>query len=461
MTPFHPAFGYARTVKRTLDADLVIANLNNWIGRCENHHDVCTGSVSKLPRRVIDLSTDRPRLFETTRDHFGKYVTLSHCWGQDTRRQPTKTTWANIQARKREIDPNELCVLFRDVFDLVKKMGYQYVWIDSLCIVQDDESDWQDQSTKMADIYAGAFFHIAGTYAHDSSYSLYIDRRMIASSGFGYPIETFDLAITGEDNLVKMRLSHERDHRFINIPPSEPKGKGCEQQAPLLARAWVLQERLLARRTLHFCGSELIWECNSSYACECTIEPDTFESGFSGSSKQTSRFLTQEWAALVNQKCDKPRPPLRDLYHLWHELINNYSKLVVTKLEDRCYALTGLASRFQRVAGDEYLAGLWTQDLPRNLLWSVFQPGLRSNIAPTWSWISCYRLQKSGTNCPMFYYPWLKEFKKDERVRLHASGTFCTAQRESKFGPVTGQIELEAPCIFGDFGYDDRFLLLP
>lgn len=384
---------------------------------------------------------------------YGKYITLSHCRGQNAAKSPTTTTTATLQARKRGLTFNEICPLFQDVFSLVRMSGYRYIWIDSLCIVQDDESDWQVQSMKMADIYAGSFLNIATTYAPDSSHRLFVDRYFSTNHKSTFPVQSFKLiADNKEKSEVHIRQSHTIDHEYICGDLRRRRW----QYAPLLDRAWVLQERLLARRTLHFTLSELVWECNCSYACECIIESETtndcstsgeYAIGARASVNRLYRSWTHEFSSRICQSTGTQQSSLGYLYYLWLKLASNYSSLLVTKPLDRYYALAGLAQMFQRVTKDQYLAGLWARDLSRSLLWTGgprSSPSTsRSKISPTWSWISRVEKHDGGTDCSMSYSQATEDFIQDIRVRIHQYRTFSTIMSGSEFGPVSGQIVIE------------------
>ncbi|OTB06052.1 hypothetical protein M426DRAFT_21475 [Hypoxylon sp. CI-4A] len=184
---------------------------------------------------------------------------MSHCWGQNKEKSPTTITAATLRARKRGLKSGETCPLFRDIFDPVKKLGYRYIWIDLLCIIH-DEMDWQAESVKMAGIRAGSHLNIAVTYAPDSSHGLFVDRRLINDDPAGgpsgsLPVETFKLMATNErKSNIYIRQAQMIIHNYM----TGNLWKNRELYAPLLGRAWVLQERLLVSRTIHFLLLELI-----------------------------------------------------------------------------------------------------------------------------------------------------------------------------------------------------------
>ena len=79
-----------------------------------------------------------------------KYATLSHCW-EDS--QPIRTTRSNLTRRQGRLEWGQLPLAFQEAIDIVRKLGIKYLWIDSLCIVQDDPEEWAIESARMANIF--------------------------------------------------------------------------------------------------------------------------------------------------------------------------------------------------------------------------------------------------------------------------------------------------------------------
>src|ERR1700712_4809159 len=122
---------------------------------CDRNHPSCNSanSTSQLPKRIIDLTGGSISL----REHFTDitfYACLSHCWGPSD--HVTKTTSANLDEYKCAIPEANLTKSFRDAVDICRRLNIDFLWIDSLCIIQDSESDWREQSAQMASIYQNA-----------------------------------------------------------------------------------------------------------------------------------------------------------------------------------------------------------------------------------------------------------------------------------------------------------------
>jgi hypothetical protein len=172
---------------------------------------------------------------------------------------------------------------------------------------------------------------------------------------------------------------------------------------PLLSRAWVFQERNLAPRTLHFHPSEMVMECKSSICCECS-------------------GLDKVIPATRRHSLHLESPDRVDIFDSWLEVVEEYSKLRLTKESDRLPALTGVATVFQKKLGCAYMAGIWRDDVARGILWDVttygpFERSIRRNdSAPTWSWASLIPdMEGSGIVFPAGHDD---TFQVDDRFRF-------------------------------------------
>lgn len=156
-----PEFGVARDVPTNLDLERCLAIASTWLEACQEQHPACTiEEAALLPSRLLDLGTgkrvDEVHLREfrnVDRDHI-RYMTLSHCWGKEEFLTTTKST---LLERKTGILVSQLPKTFQDAIEITHGLGTRYLWIDSLCIIQDDISDWEFESAKMASIYSGSF----------------------------------------------------------------------------------------------------------------------------------------------------------------------------------------------------------------------------------------------------------------------------------------------------------------
>jgi hypothetical protein len=146
----------------------------SWMKECSEHG--CRPQVDvRLPKRVIEISSDPsvpPRLF-TTNNAVGRYVTLSHCWGNIDTVRLTKETISEMHS---SINFESLPRTFRDAIVISRNLGLSYLWIDALCIMQDDVTDWATESPKMATVYGQASLAISATMVEGNSSGIFSER---------------------------------------------------------------------------------------------------------------------------------------------------------------------------------------------------------------------------------------------------------------------------------------------
>lgn len=322
-----------------------------------------------------------------TNGEAGRYATLSHCWGPKERR-PLTTTIETLEERRRSLPPEQLPRSFLDAISIARTLGIEYLWIDSLCIIQDSPADWAEQSALMADIYGNSFLTIAASSSPDSHAGIFNARdscqvdcclpfksKYMTEQGSIYLRPQIKAYIPGEES---EQLYNDEVEVFVE---------------PLYTRAWVLQERILAPRIINYGTAELFWECQTA-----TVH----ESIASFISRSTTAEMKR---GLVPRQTDDnlaielPEPAnLKSIYTRWYTILEAYTRLHITYESDKFPAFSGLAQVFRRQTNDEYLAGLWKADLHRALLWrpsgidlAPFLKRLprrkpREWRAPSWSW---------------------------------------------------------------------------
>ena len=222
--------------------------MRHWINDCVENHGLCRGGYpAPCPTRLLDLvrfwSSGDIVLVELGRDpdEHVPYTALSHCWGTHPTSGPLTTTLSNCASRKERIRFDELPLTFQDAVTTTRKLKIPYLWIDSLCIIQDSPSDWEKEAARMAIVYAGSVCTLSALGSKDSN------------GGF------FRVAEKKRDFVFRYDLS--LGSQRIRVFPCEPNSWGLS--GPLMRRAWTLQERALSNRILHFSRNELLWECKT------------------------------------------------------------------------------------------------------------------------------------------------------------------------------------------------------
>ncbi|CAG8950117.1 hypothetical protein HYFRA_00008352 [Hymenoscyphus fraxineus] len=385
--PKQPAFGGAREVPPELSLPRCSSIIFEWIEDCEKNHEACVATTSEtltgesaLPRRLIDAGRERALNVSLVDSHdvnvaeHLKYATLSHCWGRSHIIQTTKET---LEERKKCIRWSSLPRTFQDAISIVRSLNIQFIWIDSLCIIQDDAEDWKNESVRMATIYSNGYINLAATSASDSRGGCLSSRSIKRISGNlnVEPVRVNPSTIPA----IFARLSFDSVHHRYRAGKIQKSDLPDALSVPLLSRAWAFQERHLAPRTVHFHPTEMIMECKTSLICECT-----------GLSKLVTQYK--------RHSVDKTVENNNKTFNSWLTVVEEYSRLKLTRESDRLPALIGVATDFQRQLKSDYLAGIWSGDFARGLLWDVTRPTERLQQGnpkrhhrlqiPRWSWAS-------------------------------------------------------------------------
>lgn len=366
------------------------------IEHCLKSHPNCSkgregyGSTGYLPTRVIAVldnqgSAINPVLVPTdlisiTNNDSRRYIALSHCWGKS---QPITTTAKNYEEHLKSIPWSALPQTFQDTILVVRALGVRFLWIDSLCIIQDkdtvytgnEDTDWAREASKMAEVYTNAWLTIAATSAADGTQGLFLDRPGIEK-----------LRTSGGELSVIIRPMPDMEHSQFDLWGHSRK----DMSLPLLWRGWALQEQVLSSMILHFTRDELLFECRSKLCCECS---PTMTLG------ATETDDPGNWPPWRRQGITKLFQGGRaDHPATWQGLVHNYSVRDLTYDSDILPGLSGVATVYQRHFHRDlgrYLAGLWEEDLMSGLLWRIWEPenarrsvGNARSSPPSWSWAS-------------------------------------------------------------------------
>lgn len=347
-----------------------------------------------MPTRVLDVGSGEVRLVETAEEHISeadrRYVALSHCWGKIHIITTKKET---LKDRLQGIRMDDLSKTFQDAVEATRKLGFRYIWIDSLCIVQDDGPDWEKEAAQMCKIYQKAALTIAAAHAPGGDVGCFKERDGILQ----LPV-ILDFPISEDhQNVPPVRALFTSYGRSEGLGGPEP---------PLYGRAWVLQEQILSPRMLIFDGPQLRWECLCMHGSERS--PQGGMSRHIGHHKTIRSGIMDDtdffsWA----QHFDSPSLAARAKHQEWCYAIMDYTHRGMTKPSDRLVAIAGIAQAVQANTANAYLAGLWRDQLWLGLLWSIpheaeYTPtttrafDVESNakirhdapIAPSWSWVA-------------------------------------------------------------------------
>ncbi|KAL9094584.1 MAG: hypothetical protein Q9165_003143 [Trypethelium subeluteriae] len=350
-------------------------------------------------------------------------MTLSHCWGAA---ETVKLLQGNVREFCSGFSVDRLPATYKDAIHLTKALGVRYLWIDSLCIIQDSEEDWLREAAAMDTVYASSHCNIAALDAVDSHGGCFLER---------------DPSRVDIDD-VEVHHPHGESSRRYRVLTNTDWVEALEQ-SPLYHRAWVLQERFLPPRTLLYGKHQILWECRSHAACERS------PSGVPDLIQPHAVFRAKQMLAKVD---------LTPSQHFWEDIVERYSRGDLTRLGDKLVALSGIASVYG--LADDYLSGLWRETLLPGLLWQVpelkqfnGQPSVRpaGYRAPSWSWASV----EGETTYPLGYnyrriIARVLDAQTTSLLPPTASGEITAEDRaKSKFHQITaGYIRISG--IFGE-----------
>ncbi|KAI0097509.1 heterokaryon incompatibility protein-domain-containing protein [Nemania sp. FL0031] len=368
-TEFH--VGYP--VPKSTDFDETLSRIRSWYSTCVEFHDNCKpDSEPYVPTRLLDIQSplyeSRVRLLETQielPDTQVDYVCLSHCWAKS--RPDCITLRSTLDNNIKGIRWEGIPKTFQDVIEVLRRLHFRYLWIDSICIIQDDADDWTREAAAMCNVYSQAAITLAATNSPDSHHGLH----SVLSQD--YRCHEFSMALN--DGITNLRVWGRRPiPHFAN---SETHNMRQDETPPLLKRGWVLQERLLSRRVVHFANAEVTWECLDRCQCQCLGADDEH---------------TVNQKVVLGAFLHGPRTQFKTEYPAapWFEIVEEYTNLALTFAKDRFPALSGAAQRSRQFrGGDKYVAGLWESEIAQGLAWCACAP-LRARpkewVAPTWSW---------------------------------------------------------------------------
>jgi hypothetical protein len=330
-----------------------------WLTVCSETHAECNRDTAScyFPTRVLDiqgLSLGRRSLLVQDSSLQEPYVALSHRWGVDGL---PSTTSDNLAERLAGIDVAELSPTMRDAIHIVESMGYRYLWIDALYILQNSAEDWISEASKMSSVFSGAAFTIA--VADAVSHSRGIFRKRLARCMRPFHVQY-------QNNKPYRRRTHtDGDGEYYIFPKNNVVGTGARDKGALDIRGWTLQEQVLSTRVLYFDHGEIFWECISSSASE--------------SSPMTASLLDEvdpdeAWALKLIRKTlanssNNDTPHARIISDAWFEIIKNYSARELTRQSDRLIALQGIIRPLSDILNETPLAGMWREQLWRQLTW--------------------------------------------------------------------------------------------
>lgn len=317
------------------------------------------------------------RIVVTQKDWRDKYVALSHCWGGEV---PSKTISQNIESRQNQgFETESLPASFQDAVLLTRELGFPYLWIDALCIIQDDNEDWAKESALMTQVYHNAILMISASASPSSSSGIFKRMRM--------------------NHFQSFRFTRERDYLWQS-PSTIQSLEAIDKHEPLGRRAWSYQEKIMAKRILYFQEQQMAWGCSECIYTESWGTTPWFDTVYYMGWGSTVLLAAGDIHKLMRGESlyRTPNDPegnsLEPRLACWYKCVQEYAHRELTYESDKLPALSGLAHGLCVPELKEYLAGLWEVDLFRGLSWryadrdKVAVEEYARYVAPSWSCMS-------------------------------------------------------------------------
>lgn len=416
-----------------------------------------------MPTRLLDVSHDKPgpdshdnvRLVISNVESVHNshpYAALSYCWGNDLD-GVVRTKKANLESFRHGIPLDSLPQTLQDAVTVCRGLHIHYLWVDALCIVQDDVDDWRREAAQMHQIYSSSRITIAA-HAPVSCQDGFLGDQSYGQSSWQQPFSTEFWTSADEDAFGPTTPV------TMYIRMGEPPNQSTVEPSPLTRRGWTLQEGILPRRTIHFTGAELVWECATRHFCECGhVEGLSSDGG-------TPMVGTE---VLHGHRYDHRKELVKDG---WMRLVEKYTARTLSYTSDKLIAVSGLAQMVElvsslspgsprneherrRSSGTKYLAGVFRAALPRHLLWhaqdrdtdvpegAILDSQSRPTPyrAPTWSWASI--------DTPVLYPSGLFDSDETPYITLHDERCFCIplVQADPTGAVVSGELVVAGPVV--------------
>ena len=351
-----------------------------WLKDCVDNHSDCAASVqatTHLPTRLLRIeksgkSFKTKLCLSSALSPSTSYATLSHVWGSGS---PMTLVNRNVLQCQQDIPIASLPQTFADAIQLTNALGLSYLWIDSLCIIQDSTLDWEVESMTMCDVYRGSTINIAASASVDCDGGLFRQRNPLLVTPCILDVRQSEAsAQVGESYALSCGIDRKR---------------GPLADEPLSRRAWAVQERILAPRTVYFTARKIYFVCGKKITSDIDLCGGDYE--YDG----LNTDLVNIWA--INRRAlARSDSELHLDLEKWQKVVQQYTHGQLSHESDKLVAIAGLAKHMQRTwlrPNITYLAGLWSFELIGWLMWrrnntvrSLVRP--KAYRAPSWSWAS-------------------------------------------------------------------------
>lgn len=424
----------ARPLVLDVAGQFAMSSARNWLRTCYSDHTGCQRPIASLapvlPSRVIDTLADNYpdcRLYQAKSGERAEYACLSYCWGGS---QKVTLLRASEYALYQRIKLSHIGKTIQDAIQVSREMGLRYLWIDALCIIQDDDDDKLREIGKMKSVYRDATLVIVAACASTSNSGFLHSRQ-----DPGYDICQVQVLVGEGEEPGILSVRQEIKSHELGISHRDERREGH----PLDTRAWTMQECALATRMLVYSRYEVFWHCGTesikpvlpSHASEVP-NPLDFPS--------VSAFRVH---AILGKLIEAFRTGQEWLIP-WFHLLSEYTRRDMTDPRDALHALAGIAEHVQNITGQCYLYGLWEEYIDIGLCWfseceklPLYEQAFtdRTRVAPSWSWagmrnyesVTLKPTSKIVSKITILEIPFLSHFSStpDKTSNIIASSNKC------------------------------------
>lgn len=356
--------------------------IRSWMDYCAAHHGPkCNPpGPSRDPLPLLLLDVKRMRLFKS--GWHCQYLALSYVWGQVKQFQTVKNNFQQLQqdgalSRVR----NQLPRVINDAIAFVAGLGVTYLWVDALCIVQDDPESKRHYVPRMSRIYGEAMSTIIALTGSDADCAL---PGVVAGSRTPSQPPV---------HLGSLTLVPELRSLAATVDASKWRSRG-----------WTFQEGILSRKRLYFSDSQVYWHCSVSHHSE------------GGEESPAGELPSWSMNPLEQQVSDDPR--MR--FNVYESLVKQYTRRTLTYPSDSLNAFVGILSEIENSFGWRFASALPENLFDFALLWSpMWQGRLRPREplgsacrSPTWCW--------TAWEDEIYWDPWRLDSYVGKRVTLKA-----------------------------------------
>ncbi|KAJ8132042.1 hypothetical protein O1611_g1579 [Lasiodiplodia mahajangana] len=350
-----------------------------WLDQCVANHDCRQKHFDRRPKRLLNIRGDQIHLVETDDTEY-KYVCLSHRWGGPEHRRLASTA-ITVQRHMNGIKWEDVPKTFQDAVTICRRLKVDYLWIDTLCILQEcpgltetqieeTKEDFVKENLAMASIYSGSYFTISADISKHMDSGIFTSpdpRRQSNPLCHGFTVKNDN----GQTSNVYATVSYQHSQHRTNLE----------------TRGWTLQESIIPARVLHFGERDVTWRCREKHTCEC------------GYISQVG--IVSSWRTKLGKLARPPPEDLGGRIKWWYDVVSLYMPRELSRKNDKLPALSGLAQIYRNETKYTYMAGLWEETLYHELCWYhdiTYNTSAPLRVgpfgawkyyrAPTWSWAS-------------------------------------------------------------------------